>query len=116
MTARPAIARIWRGRTRREDADAYEAYSLEAGIAPLRDKALGVQHFREDRETETEFVTISYWESIDDMSAFTGGDPDVIHHLPRDTEFLIELPESVQVLRILVSEGDQGAAFSMTWL
>jgi len=31
------------------------------------------------------------------MSDFTGGDPMQVHHLPRDPEFLIELPEQVQV-------------------
>jgi len=40
------------------------------------------------------------------MARFTGGDPNQIHHLPRDEEFLIELPESVQVLRLLSSHGD----------
>lgn len=108
MAGRPTIARIWRGRTRREDADAYEAYSLEAGIRPLRETALGVQYFREDGETESEFVTISYWESIEAMSRFTGRDPDAIHHLPRDPEFLIELPDRVQVLKVLLSHGDKG--------
>ena len=107
-TERPAIARIWRGRTTRERADEYEAYNYEAGIKPLIEKALGVQTFREDREHETEFMTISYWESVEAMARFTGGDPNQIHHLPRDEEFLIELPESVQVLRLLTSHGDKG--------
>ena len=62
----PTIARIWRGRTLPARADAYEAYNYEAGIEPLLGKALGVQTFREDREHETEFVTISYWESVED--------------------------------------------------
>ena len=97
---RPAIARIWRGRTRREDADEYEAYNYEVGIKPLIEKAMGVQTLREDRADETEFVTISYWESIEAMSRFTGGDPTRIHHLDRDPEFLIELPGGVQILRI----------------
>ena len=97
----PTIARIWRGRTMRAHADAYEVYNYEAGIVPLLGKALGVQTFREDQAEETEFVTISYWESVDDMSSFTGGDPTAVHHLERDAEFLIELPRSVQVLRML---------------
>jgi hypothetical protein len=105
---KPAIARIWRGRTRPERADAYEAYNYEVGIKPLIDKAMGVQTFREDRATETEFMTISYWESVEAMACFTGGDPTAIHHLDRDEEFLIELPESVQVLRILASHGRTG--------
>ena len=101
----PAIARIWRGRTPRARADAYEAYNYEAGVEPLIGKALGVQTFREDREHETEFVTISYWESVEEMSSFTGGEPTAVHHLERDPEFLIELPREVQILRLLKSLG-----------
>jgi hypothetical protein len=101
----PTIARIWRGRTRRDVADAYEAYNYEVGVRPLIDKAIGVQTLREDRAEETEFVTISYWESIEAMSRFTGGDPTRIHHLARDPEFLIELPHSVQILDIVAASG-----------
>jgi len=67
----PRIARIWRGRTARSRAD------------------------------ETECVTISWWSSVEAMSAFTGIDPMQVHHLPRDPEFLLELPERVQVLHIV---------------
>jgi hypothetical protein len=105
---KPKIARIWRGVTRREVADSYAAYLYEEGIRPLEAKALGVQLFREDRESETEFITISYWESVEAMSRFTGGDPNKIHHLGRDAEFLIELPNSVQVLNITASSGNLG--------
>jgi heme-degrading monooxygenase HmoA len=105
---RPTIARIWRGRTRRERADEYEAYNYEVGIKPLIEKAIGVQTLREDRADETEFVTISYWESVEAMARFTGGAPTRIHHLDRDAEFLIELPERVQVLEIRVVHGNTG--------
>ncbi len=104
----PAIARIWRGRTSRNRADEYEAYNYEAGIKPLIAKAMGVQTFREDRADETEFITISYWESIEAMSRLTGGDPTKIHHLDRDRELLIELPERVQILHLRVSRGNTG--------
>lgn len=105
---RPTIARIWRGRTRPERADAYEAYLYETGIKPLIEKALGVQSFREDRADETEFVTVSYWESVEAMSRFAGDDPTRIHHLERDAEFLIALPEGVQILEIRAAHGHTG--------
>jgi hypothetical protein len=105
---RATIARIWRGRVPRERADEYERYNYDVGIKPLIEKALGVQTFREDRESETEFMTISYWEDIGSMSRFTGGDPTRIHHLDRDAEFLIELPRSVQIVRLLTSHGHTG--------
>ena len=106
----PALARIWRGRTTRERADEYEAYNYEAGIKPLIGKALGVQSLREDCENETEFMTISYWESVEAMASFAGDDPTQIHHLERDEEFLIELPKTVQILRLLKSHGVTGSA------
>ncbi len=108
MSVKPTIARIWQGRTRRDVADTYQDYLYGVGIKPLMEKALGVQNLREDRATESVFMTISYWENVEAMSRFTGGDPTKIHHLPRDAEFLIELPESVQVLEILTSHGRTG--------
>jgi len=108
VASRPAIARIWRGRTSPEHADAYEAYNYDVGIKPLIETALGVQTLREDRRGETEFWTTSCWESIAAMSRFTGDDPARIHHLPRDAEFLIELPSRVQILKIRASHGNTG--------
>jgi hypothetical protein len=102
---KPTVARIWRGRTPRARADAYAAYLHEHGIRPLEEKALAVEQLREDRADDSEFVTISYWESVEAMSRFAGPDPRRIHHLERDAEFLIELPQSVQVLQITASKG-----------
>src|SRR5262245_5740507 len=68
---RPAIARIWRGRTTPAKADEYHRYLHEHGIKPLAEKALGVQMLlREDRANESEFMTISYWESVEAMARF----------------------------------------------
>ena len=105
---RPAIARIWRGRVSAERADAYEAYNYREGIVPLIEKAMGVQTFREDREGETEFITISYWESEAAMAAFAGEDPRAIHHLPEDPDWLIELPDRVQIVKLRRSHGVTG--------
>jgi heme-degrading monooxygenase HmoA len=103
---RAKFARIWRGRTVKAKADEYQRYLLENGITPLEAKgALGVEMLREDRETETEFVTISYWESIEAMTGSSTADPRQAHHLERDAEFLIELPRGVQILSILETRG-----------
>jgi hypothetical protein len=68
---RPTIARIWRGRTTAAKADEYSRYLYEHGIKPLEEKALGVQMLREDRMGESEFVTISYWESVTGFPEFS---------------------------------------------
>ena len=96
----PRFARIWRGRTTRDRADEYERYWLEAGTDPLIAKgALSVQMLREDRAAETEFVTISWWTDMETMAP--DGDPYRAHHLQRDGDFLLELPERVQILTLL---------------
>ncbi len=102
MPTKPTIARIWRGRTLRSRADEYEAYSLKEGIPPLERTALGVQVFREDRDEETWFTTISYRADMDAMTAFTKGKPTEVHHLERDPELLIELPKRIEIHQILV--------------
>ncbi|MGE0061004.1 MAG: hypothetical protein AB7T86_02885 [Xanthobacteraceae bacterium] len=105
MAVNPTIARIWRGRTTKARADEYAGYLYEVGIRPLEEKALAVIQLREDRDAESEFITISFWEDVAAMSRFTGADPRQIHHLPRDAEFLIELPRAVQVLNISATKG-----------
>jgi hypothetical protein len=104
------IARVWRGRTRPDVADAYEAYNHEVGITPLAEKALAVQTFREDRPGETWFITLSWWADVASMAAFTGADPTDVHHLPRDAEFLIELPARVEIWELRHSHGAAGLA------
>jgi heme-degrading monooxygenase HmoA len=106
VSKQPKFARIWRGRTVKAKADEYQHYLLQNGITPLEAKgALGVEMLREDRETETEFVTISYWESVEAMTGGSAADPRQAHHLERDAEFLIELPRAVQILSILETRG-----------
>ena len=101
----PRFARIWRGRTPRDKADAYQAYWLENGVKPLKARgALNVRMLREDRPADTEFVTISLWNSLEAMTGGAGGDPTLTHHLAKDSEYLIELPTRVQVLKILDSD------------
>jgi hypothetical protein len=89
--------RIWRGATPRARADEYEKYNYDVGIRPLLKTALAVQTLRRDLEIVTEFTTISYWPSIEAMRSFTGREPTAVHHLPRDPEFLVELPEAIEI-------------------
>jgi hypothetical protein len=104
MSRQPTIARIWRGRTRRDIADSYETYLRAEGIPSLRSTALGVQLFREDRDSESWFTVISYWPDLESMTAFTKGSPTKVHHLKRDPELLIELPDRVEINRIVLDE------------
>jgi heme-degrading monooxygenase HmoA len=98
----PTIARIWRGRTRRKDADAYAVYMADAGLRDMeKHGALGVQMFREHQGDETVFMALTYWESFETMAKWAGDDPLQVRHLPLDPQYLIEMPERVQVLEIV---------------
>lgn len=108
----PRVARIWQGRTRESAADEYAAYLYEEGVKKLRATKgnLGVQVFRQVRAGEARFVTISYWSSRDEIHAYAGDDIEKTHHLPRDAEYLLELPPHVEHFDVIVDElGKSGA-------
>jgi len=105
MTSTPkprGVARIWRGRTAAAMADEYGDYLYEKGVRKLEQLgARGVQMFREDRGAESEFMVISYWDTLEAMTSWAGSDPRRIRHLERDAEMLVELPQGVQILDVL---------------
>lgn len=101
MANTATIARIWKGRVAADRADEYERYWLSE-LPPLREKALALDLFREDRASESEFTSISYWADLAAlMAANKVKSPTEVHHLDRDVEFLIETPKTVQVVRVL---------------
>ncbi len=105
---RPLIARVWQGRTREALAETYAGYLYEEGVKKLRaiKGNLGVQVFREVRGGVAYFTTISYWGSRQEIKAYAGDDIEKPHHLPRDREYLLELPSHVRHYEILVNEWD----------
>jgi heme-degrading monooxygenase HmoA len=92
------IARIWQGRTTNTRADDYERYLYEAGIKKIAETegSLGVQVMCHSKNGITEFITISYWTSREDIKRYAGEDIEKPHHLPKDAEYLLELSESVE--------------------
>jgi heme-degrading monooxygenase HmoA len=70
------IARIWRGYTKAEHADAYEAI-LKPELLPGLNKVQGFKGsylMRKDAGAEVEFVTMILWDSIDAIRAVAGAD------------------------------------------
>ena len=108
---KPAVARMWQGRTRETDAAEYAEYHHEHGVKKLRATPgnLGVQVFRRTRDGIAEFTTISYWSSRDEIRAYAGADIERPHHLARDEEYLLELPTEVRHFDVLLDEwGGEG--------
>lgn len=86
------IARIWRGWTTREDADAYARYMVEIAapdsLGTPGNRGFSVLH-RPDGDRE-EFLTISLWESLDVIRAFAGDDIERAVFYPEDERYLVE--------------------------
>jgi heme-degrading monooxygenase HmoA len=103
---KPAVARVWQGRTQTSMAESYEKYHYEEGVKKLRaiPGNLGVQVFRQTRDGFTSFVTISYWRSRDEIRAYAGADIEKPHHLPKDPEYPLELPDTVMHFDVRVDE------------
>lgn len=87
------IARVWFGRTRAEDSDAYLAYLEDSGVAELKRTPgnRGVMVLRRLDGEEAEFGVISLWDSAEDIKAFAGEDVDLARYFPEDERFLLEL-------------------------
>jgi heme-degrading monooxygenase HmoA len=100
------IARIWQGRTNNARADDYERYLYKAGIKIIAETEgnLGVQMMRHSKNGITEFITISYWASREDIKRYAGEDIEKPHHLPKDAEYLLELPESVKNCDLITND------------
>ena len=68
------IARVWRGWTKAEDADAYEKLLREV-VYPGLHKIEGYHGgyiLRQEMGDETEFVTVNLFESLEAVKAFAG--------------------------------------------
>ncbi|HEX5228702.1 MAG TPA: antibiotic biosynthesis monooxygenase [Bryobacteraceae bacterium] len=70
------IARHWRGWTAPENADAYESLLRNKVLPELRNIQgyCGGYVLRSDGPTESEFVVINLFESLDAVKAFAGAD------------------------------------------
>ena len=85
------IARIWHGWTRSWDADAYARYLVATAISQCRAAAgnRGAYLLRRGDSGRTEFVTITLWDSLAAMRAFTGENGEQPPLPADDARFLI---------------------------
>jgi heme-degrading monooxygenase HmoA len=86
------VVRTWRGWTRAEDADRYVAYLRGTGLKEYRATPgnRGAWVLRRVDGDRCEFVTVSVWDSLDDVRRFAGEDVDAAVFYPEDDAFLVE--------------------------
>ena len=92
------IVRIWHGRTRRDQADAYAAFLEDRAIPDYRSTPgnLDVAILRRDDGDVTHFLCVTQWRSEDAIRAFAGDDLLQAKYYPEDGSFLLEFEPQVQ--------------------
>ncbi|SMO52293.1 antibiotic biosynthesis monooxygenase family protein [Gracilimonas mengyeensis] len=77
------ITRIWHGWTSPENADAYEQVLYKEVIPGIEAKNIEgfqkIEVLRQEHQNEVEFVTIMYFDDLDAVKDFMGGDYKVAH-------------------------------------
>ena len=70
------ISRIWHGYTTRSNADNYEHLLLEEIFVGIRNRNIkgykGIQLLRRELDSETEFITIMWFKSLEAVIEFAG--------------------------------------------
>jgi heme-degrading monooxygenase HmoA len=101
------IARIWFGETLRSNADEYLAYVTETGVKGLRETEgnQGVLVLRKLGEQTAKFAVISFWDAIESIRRFAGGDINKAVYYPEDRRFLFKMEPELEHFEVSVAEG-----------
>lgn len=97
------IARIWRGRIRASDVDAYQAYIADTGLADYRNTAgnRGAYMLTRIDGDVADVITLSFWDDVASIRAFAGDDVTRARYYPQDRRFLLGFPERVEHFQVL---------------
>jgi heme-degrading monooxygenase HmoA len=100
------VARIWRGQTRTQDAEAYSAYLYEHGTMKIEriPGNLGVIMLKSIGDVTADFTVISFWPNRAAIASWSGDDLTRTRHLERDPEFLLALPERVELVEVVAND------------
>lgn len=92
------IARVWRGRARKENAGEYWKFLTQNAEEDCRKTVgnQGVSVYRRVTSDAAEFMFISFWESIDAVKNYAGEDIDQAHYFPEDLKYVIDPPSTVE--------------------
>jgi heme-degrading monooxygenase HmoA len=105
------IARVWRGWTSSDDADAYVDYLVATGMKDSRATPgnRGVLVLRRAAGEQAEFTTVTLWETLDAVDGFAGTDRETAVFYPEDERFLVEREWTVGHHEVVHADlGDDG--------
>lgn len=100
------IARLWHGRTAKEDFEAYTTFLRERAAPDYRsvDGNLGIYFLRRLEGDAAHFLLVTLWESMAAVKAFAGENPEVAKYYPEDDAFLLEKEPKLQLYEVFHQE------------
>lgn len=91
------IIRVWRGKTSTAKADPYEKFLRETAYPDYGEVNgnRGWMLLRRPLGETVEFMFVSFWESLEAVARYAGGDPEHPKYYPEDRAALLDLPDRV---------------------
>ena len=101
------IARLWHGRTRARDADAYLEFLKAHAIPDYRSTPgnRGVYLLRRIEGDVAHFCTLTHWDDLEAVRAFAGDPVERAKYYPEDAGFLLEFEATVQHYELFPGTG-----------
>lgn len=101
------IVRTWHGRTRINDAAAYEQFMRERAAPDYASNPgiLRAVFTRRDDGEVAHFLLMTFWDGMEAVKTFAGGDSNKAKYYPEDDRYLLEIePNSLNHLVFFDSE------------
>lgn len=97
------VIRVWRGRTSPAKSDEYTKFLTDTAHPDYGEVNgnRGWMLLRRPLADSVEFMFVSFWESMDAIARYTGGDPDRPKYYPEDRAALLELPDRVDHFEVV---------------
>ena len=98
------IARVWKGVTKKDDADEYLDYLRATGLKEysVAKGNRGTYVLTRHVGSTTQFLLVSLWGSMEDVKKFAGKDVEKAVYYPRDKEFLLKMEPNVDHYQVAV--------------
>ena len=99
------IARIWHGVTPAAKSDEYLEYLNRTGVPDYRttEGNRAVYVLRRIEEDRAHFLTLTFWDSIEDVKRSAGSDPNQAKYYPEDEQFLLDFEPTVEHYEVVVA-------------